>query len=218
MDVMIRYIKARPRLTIAAIIGSALLFMLPDSWRQPTRLIVAWDSSTGLYLILAAWMMVKSNTEKISLRAASQDEGRMLILTLTIVAALTSLAAIVAELTTAKGLNGHSQWQHIALAGLTVFLSWTFMQTMFALHYAHEFYMQRGGEFAEGLEFPGHNHKPDYWDFVYYSFVIGTSTATADVNITSGIMRKTTTLHCVVSFFFNTTILALTVNIGAGLF
>ena len=108
--------------------------------------------------------------------------------------------------------------EHIALAGLTVFLSWSFMQTMFALHYAHEYYMEKDGTLAEGLEFPGQNHQPDYWDFVYYAFVIGTSTATADVNIVSSVMRRITTLHCVVAFFFNTTILALTVNIGAGLF
>ena len=72
-------------------------------------------------------------------------------------------------------------------------------------------------ELSEGLEFPGHE-PPDYWDFVYYSFIIGTACATADVNVTSKNMRRITTLHCVVAFFFNTTILALTVNIGAGFF
>jgi uncharacterized membrane protein len=84
---------------------------------------------------------------------------------------------------------------------------------MFAVHYAHEFYA--GPE--EGLEFPGHE-PPDYWDFMYYSFIIGTACATADVNVTDRRMRRITTLHCIVAFFFNTTILALMVNIGAGFF
>jgi uncharacterized membrane protein len=88
---------------------------------------------------------------------------------------------------------------------------------MYALHYAHEFYIVRKGKTIEGLEFPGHCHAPNYWDFIYYSFVIGTACATADINITSCEMRKITTIHCMVAFFFNTTILALTVNIGAGL-
>jgi len=214
----VRYMKTRPRLLIAAAVGGLLLVLLPDDWQRTTRLLLAWDAATGLYLLLVASMMMRSTTDKIRRRAALQDEGRMAILALTTLGALASLAAIIAELATAKALSGHAEGQHIALAALTVFLSWSFMQTMFALHYAHEYYMERDGAPAEGLEFPGQNHKPDYWDFVYYAFVIGTSTATADINITSGVMRRTTALHCVVAFFFNTTILALTVNIGAGLF
>jgi uncharacterized membrane protein len=95
--------------------------------------------------------------------------------------------------------------------------SWTFTHTIFAIHYAHEYYTGPDDDLAQGLEFPGHG-APDYWDFVYYSFVIGTACATADVNVTSKSIRRITTLHCVVAFFFNTTILALTVNIGAGFF
>lgn len=88
---------------------------------------------------------------------------------------------------------------------------------MFAVHYAHEFYDGPDDERTPGLEFPGHE-PPDYWDFVYYSFVIGTACATADINVISKTMRRLTTLHCVVAFFFNTTVLALMVNIGAGFF
>lgn len=88
---------------------------------------------------------------------------------------------------------------------------------MFAVRDAHEYYTPTVQQGAQGLEFPGHE-PPDYWDFMYYSFVIGTACATADVNVTSKGMRRTTTLHCIVAFFFNTTILALTVNIGAGFF
>ncbi len=180
-------------------------------------MLVAWDASTALYLILAGIMMLRSTPEKIRTRAAMEDEGRLLILALTTITAIASLAAIVAELATAKASTGHMQWQHIALAGVTVFLSWTFMQTIFALHYAHEYYTDHD-ETSGGLEFPAKYITPDYWDFAYFSFVIGTAAQTADINITSRLIRRTVALHCMIVFFFNTTILALTVNIGAGLF
>jgi uncharacterized membrane protein len=191
--------------------------LLPRDWRASTRLLVAWDSATGLYLMMAVVMMARSNFDRIRYRAALQDEGQVVILGLTSITALISLGGIVAEMAATKTLKGHDEWQHIALAGLTVLLSWTFTHTIFAIHYAHEYYAGLDDGLAEGLEFPGHE-PPDYWDFVYYSFIIGTACATADVNVTSKNMRKITTMHCVVAFFFNTTILALTVNIGAGFF
>jgi uncharacterized membrane protein len=210
-------IKAQPRLFTAVAFGGLLWLLLPREIRTMTRLLLAWDCATGLYLILAILMIVRSNIDRIRSRAAKQDEGRLVILGLTITTALVSLAGIMIELTEAKTLKGRGVWQHIALAGLTVFLSWTFTHTIFALHYAHEYYMDLEDDHIRGLEFPG-NEPPDYWDFVYYSFVIGTACATADVNVASRIMRRTTAIHCVVAFFFNTTILALTVNVGAGFF
>ena len=167
--------------------------------------------------MMALVMMARSNFDRIRYRAALQDEEQLVILGLTIITALISFGGIVAEMAAAKTLKGHDEWQHVALAGLTVLLSWTFTHTMFAIHYAHEYYAGPENELAEGLEFPG-NEPPDYWDFVYYSFIIGTACATADVNVTSKNMRRLTTLHCVVAFFFNTTVLALMVNIGAGFF
>jgi uncharacterized membrane protein len=210
-------LKAQPRFFTAALIGALLGIVLPWDWRASTRLLVAWDCATALYLMLALVMMTRSNIDRIRYRAALQDEGQIVILGLTSITALISLGGIVAEMAAAKTLKGHDEWQHVLIAVLTVLLSWTFTHTIFAIHYAHEYYAGPDDELAEGLEFPGHE-PPDYWDFVYYSFVIGTACATADVNVTSKSMRKITTLHCVVAFFFNTTILALTVNIGAGFF
>jgi uncharacterized membrane protein len=214
---LVKQIKAQPRLVTAVLLGGLLCFVLPDGWRQATRLLVAWDCSTGLYLVLALAMMARSNIERIRVRADLQDEGQMVILGLTTITALVSLAGIMVELATAKTLKSQGVWQHIALAGITVFLSWTFLHTMFAVHYAHEYYAGPENDLARGLEFPG-DETPEYWDFMYYSFIIGTACATADVNITSKNMRIITMLHCIVAFFFNTTILALTVNIGAGFF
>jgi uncharacterized membrane protein len=213
----VRLLKGQPRFFTAVLVGVLLWFFLPHDWRTSTRLLIAWDCATGLYLILAAVMMARSDREQVRYRAALQDEGQILILVLAAITALISLGGTMAEMAAAKTLEGNSGWQHVALAGLTVLLSWTFAHTIFAIHYAHEYFAGPEDDMEEGLEFPGHE-PPDYWDFVYYSFVIGTATATADVNVTSKNMRRITTLHCMFAFFFNTTILALTVNVGAGFF
>jgi uncharacterized membrane protein len=212
---LVKPIRAQPRLVTAVLLGVILWYCLPG--RQSTRLLAAWDGSTALYLVLALTMMSRSNIDRIRVRAAGQDEGQIVILGLTTITALVSLAGIMRELALAKSLQGQGTWQHVALAGVTVILSWSFLHTMFAVHYAHEFYGGTEEEPVRGLDFPG-PEPPDYWDFVYYSFIIGTACATADVNISSGRMRRITTLHCIVAFFFNTTILALMVNIGAGFF
>lgn len=208
---LVKLIQAQPRLATAVLAGVLLWFVLPG--REGKRFLEAWDCATGLYLALALIMMARSDVESIRVRAALHDEGQMVILGLTTSTAIVSLAGIIFELSTAKTLRGHGGWQHVLMAVLTLFLSWSFLHTMFAVHYAHEYYVGREG----GLEFPG-DEPPDYWDFMYYSFIIGSACATADVNITSKTMRRTTTLHCIISFAFNATILALTVNIGAGLF
>ena len=213
----VRLLQAQPRFFTAALAGTIVWWLLPRDWRLSTRLLVAWDCAAGLYLTLAVVMMARSNIDRLRYRAALQDEGQFLILGLAAITAMISLGGTMSEMAAAKMLKGGGGWQHIALAGLTVLLSWTFAHTIFAIHYAHEYFAGPEDDLAGGLEFPG-AESPDYWDFLYYSFIIGTASATADVNVTSKTMRRITTLHCVFAFFFNTTILALTVNVGAGFF
>jgi uncharacterized membrane protein len=150
-------------------------------------------------------------------RALLQDEGSVLVLILVVTAALMCIGAIVAELAVVKDLKGQIRYAHIALAALTIATSWAFTQTMFALHYAHDFYATTVRGEHGGLDFPG-GHLPDYGDFIYFASVIGTSGQTADVSFTSRKMRRTGTVHCVLAFFFNTTLVALTINIASGLF
>lgn len=145
-----------------------------------------------------------------------QDEGKFVILTVVTIASVFNLAAIVAELAVAKNMFGMQKYLHIGLAAFTIVSSWAFTHMMFALHYAHDYYVARTNGQPVGLEFPGEEH-PDYGDFLYFAFVIGTSGQTADVNITSRAMRRIGLLHCVLAFLFNTTVLALTINIAAGL-
>jgi len=124
---MIRYLKVRPRLLTATTFGIALWFFLPGYLRPATHFLVAWDTAIILYICAVGAMMMRANHSEIRSRAAAQDEGRVVILTLTTLTALASLAAIVAELSTAKEYSGYVKGFHIGLAGLTVFLSWTFM-------------------------------------------------------------------------------------------
>lgn len=222
---VVSHFYARPRLALGAIVGVVLLFALPDSCTLTTRLLTAWDCGVGVYLALACWLMSGAKSDDIRHQADRQDAGRVAVLVMSVVASVATLAAIVAELGEAKQLSGLAQGQHVALAGLTVVLSWCFMHTMFAIHYAHEYYMGPDGNPCTpgdegGLDFP-HEDKPDftadYWDFMYFSFVIGAAAQTADIDITGRALRRLAGLHCVLAFFFNTTILALTINIGAGL-
>jgi uncharacterized membrane protein len=177
-----------------------------------TRLLVGWDIGVALYLALALRMMAVSEVRHIRLRARSQDEGQFAVLALTATAALASLGAIVALLGMSDAINRSPT--HLLLGVVTILLSWTFTHIMFALHYAHEFYDENGGK-GGGLIFPGNLREPDYWDFVYFSFVVGMTSQVSDVAIDCRPIRHTVSAHGIISFFFNVTILALTVNIAA---
>jgi uncharacterized membrane protein len=215
---LLRAIMARPRLFFCALIGVATLLALPKSLalHAATRLIVGWNVGVCLYLVLAAHMMFRSSHETMRKRAVLEDEGRFIILALVIMAAVMSLGAIVAELAAVKDMRGGLRYAHIALAVLTIVSSWAFTQVMFAVHYAHDYYATIARGLPGGLEFPG-EAAPDYGDFLYFSCIIGTSAQTADVNLRSRAMRRTGLAHCVLAFFFNTTLLALTINIASGL-
>ena len=214
-----RMVLARPRLLICFVIGLATALLLPQVLVQQTitKAIIGWNVGACLYLILAARMMFWSTHERMRVRALQHDEGRILVLVLVVSAALMCIGAIVAELAVVKDLKGTLRYGHIGLAALTIVSSWAFTQVMFALHYAHDYYSTeiRGGN--GGLDFPG-GHAPDYGDFVYFASVIGTSGQTADVSFTNRRMRRTGTVQCVLAFFFNTTLIALTINIASGLF
>jgi len=215
----LRVILARPRLFIGALVGLATIFLLPSAATQHdiTRIIVGWNVGAGLYLLLTMRMMFWSTHERMRSRALEHDEGRLVVLALVVVAAIMSIGAIVAELAVAKDFQGTLRYEHIALAALTILTSWSFTQVMFALHYAHDYYAAEIRGTTGGLAFPG-GHAPDYGDFLYFSCIIGTSGQTADVNITSRSMRRTGLVHCVLAFFFNTTLIALTINIASSLF
>jgi uncharacterized membrane protein len=205
----VRVVYGRPRTFIALAVGVIAFLLLPGTLRLPTRLVVGWDVFTALYLVLAYIMMLRCDVGHIRRSAVLQDDGRFVMLLVTALGAFASLAAIVFELGASKGNPAG-----LILATVTIVLSWTVVHTAFALHYAHEFY--RGSK-PGGLQFPSADAKveADYWDFVYFSFVIGMTAQVSDVGITDRVIRRTATVHGIISFVFNTALLALMVNIAA---
>ena len=218
LRVFLRQARARMRLVAAMAFGLGLYLSLPSAWPSvlTTRLLLCWNAAVLLYLVMVLWVVATSSLDTLRQRAGRQDEGQKTILVLTATAVLASLAAIVAELGTIKTLTGAEKMMHLGLTASTVASSWLFMHLMFAMHYAHDYYLsQRRGQ-EPGLAFP-QEPTPDYWDFLYFAAVIGTSGQTADVSFTSKAMRRTGLLHCVLAYFYNTTVLALTINIAASL-
>jgi uncharacterized membrane protein len=163
----------------------------------------------ALYLALVYAMMFRSGLRGIRRNAILQDDGRFLIPVMTVLGAFASIAAIVFEL-----VGTHRSAPALSLAAATIVLSWAAVHTAFALHYAHDYY--RGAK-PGGLQFPSGDTQDhaDYWDFVYFSFVIGMTAQVSDVGITDKVIRRTATVHGVISFVFNTALVALMVNIAA---
>jgi uncharacterized membrane protein len=210
---LLRMARLHIRLWLAFALAAVLLTVLPAHWRFATRWLIAWDVAVAGYLAACAVMMARSDLKGLRQRAAEQDEGAGFVMMLTTAAALTSMVAIVAQLG-GPAKNGQYSGLHIALAIATILLSWTFTHVIFALRYAYEYYDDE--DCVGGLDFPGEK-EPDYWDFIYFAFVIGMTFQVSDVAVQSRKLRKMVVGHGAVSFVFNTTILALTVNIAGSL-
>ena len=204
-----RVLHARPRLLISVALGVAVAVFLPAEWRPITRTLVGWNAAVVLYLCVVYWTVASSEVSHIRGHAAKEDEGSVAILMLTVTATLASLAAIIIHLGQGEGKSSPPQ-RSFAIA--TVLLSWFFIHSIFALHYAHEFYRESAS--ASGLKFPG-SEKPDYWDFIYFSFVVGMTFQVSDVQVTARKVRHTVTAHGIVSFLFNVALMAIMINIAA---
>lgn len=183
----------------------------------------------GCFLVLTWIVMLDATPASMRRVARSQDVQRPAILSLIVISTFASLLAIFFMLRNAKALSVYPFSLHLAVAGVTIVGGWLLIHTIFALHYAHTYYQRcesahpahaatdsDTSKEAGGLDFPN-DWEPDYWDFMYYAFVIGMACQVSDVETTSPQMRRLTLLHSVLSFFFNNSILAMSINIIAGL-
>ena len=203
------HLRHRPSLLVGVAVAVLAALVAARDLRPVTACLVGWDLGVIAYGITFLVVVRRSTTEGLARTADLLDEGRWGVLLSTIVAALASLGAIVLELAQAHG-KAHAPWSE-GLAGATVLLSWFFIHTIFATHYAHEFWRD-----ATGLVFPG-NDKPDYPEFLYFSFCMAVASQVSDVTTQSGGMRKLVLAHSLVAYLFNTAIIALGVNIAASL-
>ena len=206
-----RRARRHSRFMICAAIFIALAIALSAAGVQPeVGILLAFDVAAVLFLAATLVMIARSDSHSIRNRARKEDEGYWGFLLGSAAVALVALLALAAELHASK----HAGSLQIALAVCSVVLAWLFMNTIFALHYAHEFYGENGGKRA-GLEFPG-GSEPDYWDFVYFAFVLGMTFQVSDVQIGERTIRRVALVHGVIAFFFNVIVIAVSVNIVAG--
>lgn len=210
---IVRFLRAHLRLWIAIAIGLVVYWLMLNRPSFVSPFLVGWDAGVIYYIVATVVIMVRSTPNEIRYHSALHDEGAYGLLLLVVAATLVSLGAIFAELAgISKSQIGYGL--DVTFAITTVVLSWIFIHTIFALHYAHDFYGV--GRRARGLKFPG-DEKPDYWDFVYFAFVIGMTFQVSDVGVTNKWIRRTVVGHGGLSFVFTATILALAVNIAASL-
>ncbi len=210
----LRDLRVRPRLAIAGAIFLTIGLLL---WRgchlAPfASLLLGFDVGALVYLVALAVLFNQCETiDEMRHQAKAQDTGRWGVLWSGL--ALTGIVALAltTELHAARGGGVDA----LLIAAASIVLSWLFLNSMFAMHYAHGFYGDYGKK-HEGLEFPG-TQQPDYWDFAYFAIVIGMTFQVSDVQITSRYLRRVALLHSVIAFFFNVFIIAISVNIAAGL-
>ncbi len=212
-----RSILLRPRVYLGAAAGAAVLALLPETVGTATRASLAWNLGGLIYLLGAFAVMRRCGVDVIRSRAARQDDAGFVILAIILLAIAASFAGIAGLINEAKSASREMKYAYLGLAASTIFISWLVTQVVFTLHYAHEYYTPfHVGEKEAGLHFPG-EEEPDYWDFFYFSTSIGASSQTSDTEIRSRFLRRLVTVHAIVSFFFNTMVLALTINLAASL-
>jgi uncharacterized membrane protein len=210
---------SRHRLLISTILAMISLILLPYWLYESTRLLCVWNIGNIHFLALTWWTMVKATPQKMRNKAQCQYEGRIAVFSIIIAAACASVLAIGFILNNKKDTSLVISNFHVLLAFITIFSSWLLVHTTFTMQYAYTYYQDSLlaiDKHAGGLSFPN-EESPDYWDFLYFSFGIGMTSQVSDVQTTSREMRKLTLLHGILSFFFNTTILALSINLIASL-
>ncbi|HVO47475.1 MAG TPA: DUF1345 domain-containing protein [Steroidobacteraceae bacterium] len=199
----------------SAMLAGVLIFCLvPPHWSVLMRLLTAWNGAVLLFLPATYFALRRLDARQMRARYAEEDPTAPVILVVVIVAAILSVMSIVVFLSTLKEFGTAERCVHIVLASLTVVDSWLLVPTMFTLHYADLYYSVDPRD--PPLSFPG-TKEPLLWDFLYFSFTIAAACQTADVATNEVGVRKVVTLHSVISFLFNVSILGFAINVSAGL-
>ncbi|HZQ71683.1 MAG TPA: DUF1345 domain-containing protein [Burkholderiales bacterium] len=212
-------LNAHRRLALSFVIVVLVAIVLPGTLPVSLRLAISWDCGVAVFLALSGWMVAHSPRGETRRTVLANDQGRVGVLLFVLCAIAASVAAIFFLLEKPKD-GGGPGWVQVGFAVLTIVSSWLLLHVMYAMHYAHRFYRDdpktREEDATGGLQFPG-TEEPHYWDFLYFSFVVGMTCQVSDVQVTSRAMRRLVMWHGVLAFAFNTVILALSINIVAGL-
>jgi len=204
------------RFGVAAVVGFCVFLVMPAALPAAMRVALGWDAGVLLFFALTLSVIGAGDSSGLRKRASLGDTHLWIILGIVVVAAAASLAALAFVLQRPQGAPTSLLVSRVCVAGATLVLSWILVHTMFAIRYAHYFYgdPEADGTPRGGLGFPGKGH-PDFWDFMYYAFVVGMTCQVSDVQVLTKPMRRLTLAHGVLAFFFNAGVLALAVNILA---
>ena len=213
-----RWLSVRPRLGLALGLGLAVALALPNSLQTVTRGLLAWNAGLWTYLTLMIWMMMRADHGRMRRHAAEQAQSAMMVLGLVVAAALSSMVAIVFELAWVRQHGPIQGVPHVLLALATVVGAWLLLPVVFTLSYASHYYHAHSQ--PDGLRFPEDSAEflPQYSDFLYVALTLAVAAQISDVIVTTRRMRRLVMLQSLLSFAFNTAILALMINIAAGLF
>jgi uncharacterized membrane protein len=217
----LRPARMHPGLLAGCAAGFVAAWSIPAAVPTLLRGILAWDALVLVFLVLTWTVMLRAGHGSMRYRAAHYDASDTVVLLLCVAAVVASLVAITGMVVGLRDMPEGKKMFRLALSVVTVAGSWLFLHTVLALHYAHHYYWPKrspGHPEAHrgGLDFPG-GETPDYSDFLYFSFVIGSTSQTSDVAITGKSIRRLAMLHGTFAFAFNTVLLALTVNVAASL-
>ena len=210
-----RVVHSRPRLSIAIVTGIVCGLLLPASMSLVTRVMLAWNITVWFYLGLIAWLMLRAPQSRVREVARREDENAIAVVAIVSLAAVLSVAVIILELGSIKDLPAQQRALRYGLTALTLTGSWLMVGVIFALHYAHMFYL--AGPEQPPLRFPDEEPHPDYWDFLYFSFTIAVAVQTSDISVMTRSMRKAVLAQSLLGYLFNAAILGLSINIAAGL-
>ncbi len=203
------------RLLYGAVVGAAVA-LIPWPTGGMARGLVGWCAGVLVYQVLTWWLADTFDARHTRERAQSLDQPNVMILVSMLVVVVVSVIAITMLLQQVKQLSGWERAGHVVLGVVALADSWLMMHTIYAFHYAHRYYINQKGDSPDGgLDFPGKD-EPDYFDFLYYSYVIGMTSQVSDVQATSRDMRRITLIHSVLAFAFNMLVLALSINVVAG--
>jgi uncharacterized membrane protein len=220
MKTLLLKLDAHSRLFVALVVSMIVFVLTIGRLQWSVQAITVWNVFAWIVTLLA-WTRILLAGAKTSVQTAKlQDSARFAIFLFVIFASVASLASVAVLIAGSKGLGRKTLFEHLMLAAATVVSSWFLIHTVFAMHYAHGFYHDEdegpGFSSAGGLEFPNEK-EPDFLDFAYFSFVIGMTCQVSDVQVSSHSMRRLALVHGLLSFVFNTVILALSINLASGL-
>ena len=202
----------RPRLLLAILVALACYALMTPYMRASQAVLLAFDIGAIFFLVSIVHLMSKATPAVMRRRAERQIYGKGTVVILSLVTLGMVLLALHDELRAGKAQDALS----VVFAGISIVLSWFLLPTNFAQEYAHQYALNRHISDG-GLVFPN-TPEPDYWDFMYFSFVLSMTSQTADVQITDGRMRRLVLLHSVMAFFFNVGIISITISVLGGVF